>query len=552
MNERFPTHVRRRGHTLMELVAAMFASSFLLAGMGSVIFIARHVAYTPSEALNRTRAADVTSQICDELRYATVIIENTPKILEFVVADRNNDGVAEKIRYEWSGTVGHPLKKTVNAGTAADVLTSVNSFNITFQQKATTTAVTSTSESSEALLLNTATPSSPPGRDVDAVNFTGQVVNPGLFPSVPGNAISWSATKIDFYGRQNGLGTETLRVQLRPCGDPTDRPTGNALGTVNVAESSLSASDAWNTVTFASPVRDLSFARRYALVFSQASGTGQAARLYYNTAGTTGVNDSTDSGATWDYTSTRQNYARVYGTYTTPGTTYNVTRNFVSSVRIALQSGSQANARIDASAPLLNSPELLTGYWRADFDRDPTTSNINGDTVSDWALPGGGSFDTTKLVGGIWTATGAIETRPLSNFTTTTIIEARCRNTSTGGNGAVVGIYADRQGGTYAPILVSVQRQVDGSQTLTLYGKTSDAAKKQLATRTNLPSGFVRFRMLILPTQNLVNLTINDENQGTYEYPTYAPSSNSDGYLTLFADTSTAEFDYVELRSGTN
>ena len=43
-------------------------------------------------------------------------------------------------------------------------------------------------------------------------------------------------------------------------------------------------------------------------------------------------------------------------------------------------------------------PSCLTTYWRTDFDRNPTTTNANGDAVADWAVTGGGTFDTTKLV----------------------------------------------------------------------------------------------------------------------------------------------------------
>lgn len=552
MNEHAPQPVRHHGHTLMELVAAMVASAFLIAGMGSVMFIARQVAYTPSDAIRRSQSADVVSQICDELRYATVVIQQTSKILEFVVTDRNADGTAEKIRYEWSGTLGDPLRKTINGGTAVDVLPAVNNFYIAFQQKTTTTTLTTTVDSAEGQLLGTSAPSSPSSRDIDSSNYLGQVIVPGAFPSVPANAISWNLTKIDIYGRQWGTATDTLGLQIRATGDPSDCPTSSVLGFTNVAESTLGAADSWNTITFANPVRDLVFNRRYALVFALAGGSGTAARIYYNASAASGTNDTTDGGATWTFTGTRQIYGRIYGTYTTPGTSYNVTRNYVSSIRLALQSGGQTNARIDASAPLRNLPELLTTYWRADFDRNPTATNSNGDAVSDWALTGGGSFDTTKLVGGVWAATGAIETRPLADFTTTTIVEARCRNTSTGGNGAVLAIYLDRQGGQYAPLLVYVQRQADGTQTLTLNGKTADAVTTKLFSRANLPSGFVRYRLTVLPANNLVNLTINDEDQGTYTYPTYSPSSSSDRYLTLSADTSAAEFDYVDVRSGTN
>src|SRR5205085_11182659 len=125
-----PSHKTRRrsAHTLMELVVAMAASTFLVVGMGSVMFIARQIAYTPTESANRAVASDQVSQICDELRYATAIIQQSSQILEFVVADRNNDGTAEKIRYEWSGVAGDPLKKSVNGGTSVNVIPSITSF----------------------------------------------------------------------------------------------------------------------------------------------------------------------------------------------------------------------------------------------------------------------------------------------------------------------------------------------------------------------------------------------------------------------------------------
>ncbi len=536
----------------MELVVAMTVGTFLIGGMGSVMLIGRQIAYTPSDATRRAKASDAVSQICDELPYATLVIQQTPQILEFVVADRNADGTAEKIRYEWSGVAGEPLRKTINGGTSANVLSSVNSFSVTLQQTQKTTAYTTTADSAEQLLLTTASPQGSTRRDIDASNFMAQVIAPTAFSSIPANVVSWNLTRIDFYGGQNSSSTETLAVQVRPTGDPYDSPTSNVLGQVTIPESSLTSSDGWNTVTFSSPIRELSFSRRYDLVFAQLSGSGQAARIPYSDTTATGVNDSTDAGASWQSMSTRQMYARIYGTYTTPSTTYNVTRNYVSSVRIALQSGSQGYSRVDTSAPLRNSPELLTTYWRTDFDRDPATTNDNGDAVADWVVTGNGSFDTSKLVNGVWTATGGIETRPLADFTTTTTVEARCRNTTVGGNGAVLRIYADRQGGQYAPILVYVKRQSNGTQTLSLNGMTSDATTKQLFSRSNLSSGFVRYQLTILPANDLVNLQINGEDQGTYTYPTYAPSTTADRYLTLTTDTSASEFDYVDVRVGTN
>jgi hypothetical protein len=536
----------------MELVVAMAAGTFLVAGMGSVMFIGRQIAYTPTDSTRRTTASEVVSQICDELRYATYVIQQTPQILEFVVADRNSDGTSEKFRYEWSGVAGAPLRKSINGGTAVEIAPAVNSFNVTFQQTQTSTTYTTTVDSSQQLLLTTASVASTNRRDIDATNHMAQVIAPTAFASIPTGALSWNMTRVDFYGGQNSSATETLAVQIRPTGDPYDSPTSHVLGQVSVPESFVTSSDGWNIVTFASPIRDLSLSRRYALVLAQLSGSGSAARIPYADTTATGVTDSTDAGASWQSMSTRQMYARFYGTYTTPGTPSGVTRNYVSHVRIALQTGSQGFSRVDASAPLRNNPELLSAYWRTDFDRDPATTNANGDAVADWAVTGNTPFDTAQLANGVWTATGAIETRPLADFTTTTTVEVRCRNTTVGGNGAVLRINADRQGGQYAPILVYVKRQADGTQSLTLNGKTSDAATRQLFIRTNLPGGFVRYKLTILPNDNLVNLQINDEDQGTYTYSTYVPTTTTDRYLSLTSHISTAEFDYVDVRVGTN
>jgi prepilin-type N-terminal cleavage/methylation domain-containing protein len=551
MNTTKETRSSPRGFTMLEMLVAVIASTFLLAGLGSVMFIARQVAYSPTAAARRAKTADIINQISDELRYATVITQQTSQILEFIVADRDNDGTSEKIRYEWSGVAGDPLVKTVNGGTSVAVLTSVYAFNVTVQQNAKTTTLTTTTDSAEAILQSNTSIAGLKDRDISDVSYSAQIVTPGFFSSVPANATCWNITKVDFYGKQSGgASTQVVQVSVRNSGDPLDTPTSGILGSVSIPKSSLTTGDNWNTATFATPVRNLTFSRDYIIAWTGNASSTCRLRPSDNAAG--GVYESEDSGASWQYMSARQIFHRIYGTYTTPGPSYNVTRNYVSSIRLALQSGNQSSSRIDASIPLRNSPELLAAFWRTDFDRNPATTNTNGDSTADWAVTGGGSFDTTKLVNGIWTATGAIETRPLNDFTTTTTVDVRCRNTTVGGNGAVIAIYADRQGGQYAPILVYLQRQSDGTQTLTLNGKTSDTTTQQLFTKNRLSGNFVRFRLTIVPQYDVVNIQINDEDQGTYTYPRYAPTSTADRYLTLYADTSSAEFDYVDLRSGIN
>src|SRR5262245_25245801 len=118
----------RRGHTLFELIAATASSAVLLAGLGSVMLIARQVAYAPAASEKRITAAQAASQFEDDARFALLITARSSRMLEFVVTDRDGDGDAEKIRYEWSGVAGAPLKKTVNGGTALNVIDSVQNF----------------------------------------------------------------------------------------------------------------------------------------------------------------------------------------------------------------------------------------------------------------------------------------------------------------------------------------------------------------------------------------------------------------------------------------
>jgi hypothetical protein len=356
-------------------------------------------------------------------------------------------------------------------------------------------------------------------------------------------------SRIDFIWRTSGMVNDNLHVQLRSSGDPSHRPTSEVLGEAIIPEGNLASSASWYTINLPSPLRSLALHRAYNLVWTgHLNEVGAAAGIVYlDTANSNvrQVNESIDAGKTWNTSADRRIYYRVYGTFSSPGATYNVTRNFATRANIVVQSGSVTHSRVESSAPLINNPELLSAYWRTDFDRDPTTDDITRNGTLDWVKTGGGAF--SGAAGGIWSVSGAIESRPKSDFATFTIVEARCRNTGTGGNGAVLKIQADRQGGTHAPFEVRVQRQADLTQTVSLYGKSNDATDVLLFQRKNLSSDFVRLRLSILTAHNVVNLAINDVDEGTYAYPTFAPS-NDNRFLTTFADTSTAEFDYVEIR----
>jgi hypothetical protein len=412
--------------------------------------------------------------------------------------------------------------------------------------KPETTTLNTTSDTAEGVLF--ANTNSPGGseRDINANRHSAQLLNAAALTNVPANAICWNATRVEFWARDNSSADQTLLVQLRSTGGAYDGPTSELLGQISMPEPEGLQ---WHAESFASPVRGLALHRKYTLVFAGVGG--DAARFIYNDNADGGVFESNDAGATWQYMPSRQIFYKVRGTYTLPGMSHNIVRNYVSHVQLVLQSGDHSHARVDSSVPLVNRPEQLSSYWRTDFDRDPTTIDADGDGAYDWAMAGAGSFDEGTLIGGLWHAAGALETRPPNDFTNTTIVEVRCRNSDPSGEGAVVYITADRQNGLHAPLSVVLKLQPDRlSQTLTLVGRTSDSNSVTLFTCPRLSSDFVTFRLTIVPQLDLVNLHVNGEDQGTYTYPVTA--STTDRFVTMFADASFAEFDYADVRVTAN
>jgi len=349
------------GHTMIELVVAMVASAMLLASLGSVMLIARQIAFTPSAPTQRMDAAGVVNELAGDLRFATLLVEQSPTVLDFVVADRDGDGAAERIRYEWSGTAGDPLTRTYNGASPITILNSVQEFQITPTIASTTTTLETTVTSGEVFLASNTNVQSGSDRGITTTAYSAQQINPIGFASIPANALSWSATKVEFQGRGGAGTSDTLLVQLHSSGDPHDGPTSHVLSQATVPESTLTGGTGWNTAIFPDPARGLALHRRYAVTWSGV-GNGIIAKLLYNDSAAGGVLESEDAGASWQYMTSRQMYYRLYGTYTTPGPQYDVTRSVVPHVRIVLRTGASAHSRVDASIPLVNTPELLTAY----------------------------------------------------------------------------------------------------------------------------------------------------------------------------------------------
>jgi len=135
------TRRRRRAFTLLELVFAMVAMTALMGGLASALVLASRA--IPDDASPAAVAIDAyyaADQIAGELFCARSFSERTATATTFTVADRDNDAIAETIRYAWSGTLGDPLTRQYNTAAAVAVVDDVREFEIRYDVKTVTQA----------------------------------------------------------------------------------------------------------------------------------------------------------------------------------------------------------------------------------------------------------------------------------------------------------------------------------------------------------------------------------------------------------------------------
>ena len=122
---------RRLGYTLIELVASIAATSILMAGMGSVMFVAARSTNDSTTPAMQIAASATAHEILSDLQFAKSFVERSSTAVEFSVADRGADSSDDTIRYAWSGTAGDPLTRQYNSQTVVDCLDNVHVFSYT-------------------------------------------------------------------------------------------------------------------------------------------------------------------------------------------------------------------------------------------------------------------------------------------------------------------------------------------------------------------------------------------------------------------------------------
>lgn len=342
--------------TLVEVVVSSAAAAILLGGIASTIVLATQALPSNVNHLDEAiDAADVLTQLSEDLLCATEVTSRTRTSIGMLVPDRSGDGMPEKVIYQWSGTAGDALTRTYSGGRTVDVIDEVDHFELEYEVVTVETDGDPVkNESGETWLAGWGEWSSLAFGAIQNTQWWGDVFTADL----PGNAVGWRVTRIALILMPHGKADDEGRFELRTVND-SGYPTDTVIADVDLIEAALPGSFSTTWIEFPSaPAVDPDQPLAFILRHTDGDTCGQV--LYQSG----GVWDSrvalvkTDNkGESWSYHSDESLLFEVYGTVITEGEPEIVQTSHLVAVRVHLRIDSDGGAEFETRAPLLNQPE---------------------------------------------------------------------------------------------------------------------------------------------------------------------------------------------------
>lgn len=361
----------RSGFTLIELITSLAIMSILLGAMVSVIMIAAQALPNPdSRQVSTVDAGRIIDEIAADLICAVTVTTASATEIEFAVADRDNDGLPETIRYFWSGTPGDPLTRQYNGGATVSVAENVQEFDLTYNtlSSSVTTTQTSNVESDEVLFASFTGWPGIPGtvnyRSLSPTNWACEFfeIDQVNLPATT-NQVRITRAMVKLKAAASG---STVSIGIhRSVGGGNPQPASNSLGLPTTVTAPVSGSGVWTEVTFANTsVNNLN--KEFVIVVK---GTGAGAVDLEYLHSTAAPKDlpmmlwTTDGGGKWGPKKNVQNENDipfyVWGTFTTSETIeVTVNTNTLTSIDIRLNEGPDTATRAETAVQMLNRPEL--------------------------------------------------------------------------------------------------------------------------------------------------------------------------------------------------
>jgi hypothetical protein len=312
-----PDHLRPRsaGLTLAELSVSLAIIATLMVAVASIMVLTgRAVGMTAAQA-SEAKIDDVVATMASEQRMALTVNDITPTSITFTVADRNNDGMPEKISYYVSAD--GKLLRQVNGATAVAILTDVTKFSVGWIPKvASPAAPPAQVESTTDELLFAHETGLTSNQSMSTTSWAAQ----SFKPTLRSDATSWRVTLVQIMATRTASSTTTAKWNVMLCpSDATGKPNTLApIETQTLALNTLAMTAGWSPVIAFSTQQNLDPKQRYWIVVSQTQVTTTGSVAY--DPASSDFNDpyaSTFSGI-WSTYTTRDMKVRVYGRYKYP------------------------------------------------------------------------------------------------------------------------------------------------------------------------------------------------------------------------------------------
>lgn len=311
----------RRALTLIEMLVSLAILGVILGAVGSVMVLSAKALPSGSEPTAVSSSArDSLRGLVAEAELATSFTTATARVMVFTLADRDANGSAETVRYEWSGTAGDPLTRVYNSGRTDTVIPGVQSLTFTYETEADTVDAGTTSATSPEVCFFTNTTGTTGESSFDLNTWVGQIFTPLL----PTNATAWKLTRFRYSIAADGTKSGTTQIQIRPVSTSTYQPSAvNHLSTTKLESAIPGSSYLWYSVDASSVPQQ---PRGGALVIVMgntgltSSGKVRVMRSGYAQSGCWLI-DKLPAVSLWTATTDGAMQLEIFGTYTYPVTT---------------------------------------------------------------------------------------------------------------------------------------------------------------------------------------------------------------------------------------
>lgn len=515
--------------------------SLVIVGVGSALVVSTHA--LPDRTDETSRAIDAVAfaeQLEAELAYATYVMPCSATVLTLAVPDRDGDGWAEQVRYEYDAA-GKRVTRSYNAGAADVVLDKVDSFALSCETDQVARAYVGppVENPTEIKIGGRTSGGNSQSGSLSTTDWYGQVVTPaGL-----SGATSWRLSRARFLAMRNRSTAATINVRLMSASPPFSIGA-MALETQPLSTSFLGAVvsglgvSTWYDVDFTQN-HALSPTQPISLLVTQSSGSAATADVMYDTSSPSGLLSTTNAGSTWSYSASQTMYFEAFAKAMYPGPSQSFTQRYLRRVTLALQPQGSASRSLNVGASTLNAPEILAGYWHADFAADPTTLDVNGDRIADWVEIA--KVDVTKgaLMGGV------LRANPNSCPSGAVMVNVRFRAVDSKSEAEALRMNVGYSERTAAAITLRAAKESDATQTYSVL----DGAGRVLIASTGNADALNDVRLIVDPTLQTVHLSVNGATGQTMPHARSDVGDAPDGIL-LGELSGKAEIDECTIRVG--